>query len=219
MNKFITIEGVDGAGKSTHVESICNYLKNLGHEVIHTREPGGTAIGEKLREMLLNENMSPETETMLMFAARKEHIETIIKPALERGAFVVCDRFSDSTWAYQAGGKNVSKDFIQSLEEITHFEINPSLTILFDLPVEISMDRLKKTDKIPDKFEREDINFFNNVRNEYLNRAKKNNRFKIIDSQKTPEHCEKTAISYINKFLLQLNSEKTLSSEYSIKHK
>lgn len=184
---FITIEGVDGAGKSTHVVKLVKQLKDLGHDVVHTREPGGTGLGEKLRALALHAPMSATTETMLMFASRNEHLEQVIRPALAAGKIVVCDRFTDSTWAYQGGGKGVSDTFLATQEALVHGDLLPGLTLLFDLPVEISLQRLIQTGKTPDKFEAEGRAFHQNVRDSYLRRAS-DPRFKIVDSSKSIEH-------------------------------
>ncbi|MDZ4210125.1 MAG: dTMP kinase, partial [Methylotenera sp.] len=140
--KFITLEGMDGAGKSTHIANIIEILKSQGREVVSTREPGGTALGERLRELLLHENMHAETETLLMFAARREHIATVIQPALMRGAYVLSDRFTDATYAYQSGAKGVAASKIQLLEQWVQGSLQPDITLLFDVPVEVSMERL-----------------------------------------------------------------------------
>jgi dTMP kinase len=183
---FITIEGVDGAGKSTHVVKLVQQLKDLGYDVVHTREPGGTDLGENLRNIALHAPMSALTETMLMFASRNEHLEQVIRPALAAGKVVVCDRFTDSTWAYQGGGKGVPTSFLAAQEALVHGDLLPGLTLLFDLPVEVSLQRLVKTGKIPDKFEAEGMAFHQNVRDAYLKRAK-DSRFKIVDSSKSVE--------------------------------
>lgn len=182
--KFITLEGMDGAGKSTHIANIIEILKFHGHEVVSTREPGGTVLGERLRELLLHENMHPETETLLMFAARREHIATVIQPALARGAYVLSDRFTDATYAYQSGAKGVSTEKIGQLEQWVQGDLQPDLTLLFDVPVEVSMQRLAGA-RSPDKFERENTDFFNKIRQAYLQRAQENSaRFSIIDANR-----------------------------------
>lgn len=185
--RFITVEGVDGAGKSTHVAKLVKQLATLGYDVVHTREPGGTELGEQLRALALHAPMSATTETMLMFASRNEHLEQVIRPALEAGKVVVCDRFTDSTWAYQGGGKGVSDTFLSTQESLIHGDLLPGLTLLFDLPVEVSLQRLLETGKIPDKFEAEGRAFHQNVRDAYLRRAG-DPRFKIVDSSKSVEH-------------------------------
>ncbi len=180
--KFITLEGMDGAGKSTHIPNIIKILQARGFEVVSTREPGGTALGERLRELLLHEPMHAETETLLMFAARREHIATVIGPALARGAYVLSDRFTDATYAYQCGAKGVPASKIQILEKWVQSELQPDVTLLFDVPVEVSMQRLAAT-RVPDKFEREDADFFSLIRQAYLQRAQENpKRFRVIDA-------------------------------------
>jgi len=180
--KFITLEGMDGAGKSTHIPNIINTLHARGCEVVSTREPGGTALGERLRELLLHEPMHAETETLLMFAARREHIAAVIRPALARGAYVLSDRFTDATYAYQCGAKGVPATKIQILEQWVQSELQPDVTLLFDVPVEVSMQRLAAT-RVPDKFEREDADFFSRIRQAYLQRAQENpTRFRVIDA-------------------------------------
>jgi len=180
--KFITLEGMDGAGKSTHIPNIIKILQARGCEVVSTREPGGTVLGERLRELLLHESMHAETETLLMFAARREHIATVIGPALARGAYVLSDRFTDATYAYQSGAKGVPVTKIQILEQWVQSELQPDVTLLFDVPVEVSMQRLAAT-RVPDKFEREDADFFSRIRQAYLQRAQENPaRFRVIDA-------------------------------------
>lgn len=185
--KFITLEGMDGAGKSTHIPNIIAMLQARGHEVVSTREPGGTPLGERLRELLLHEPMHAETETLLMFAARREHIATVIEPALARGAYVLSDRFTDATYAYQCGAKGVDTAKIQLLEQWVQADLQPDLTLLFDVPVEVSIQRLANA-REPDKFEREDAAFFTRIRQAYLQRAQENPaRFRIIDASRALE--------------------------------
>ncbi len=180
--KFITLEGMDGAGKSTHIPNIIAALKARGVEVVATREPGGTRLGEQLRALLLHKTMHAETETLLMFAARREHIAIVIEPALKRGAYVLSDRFTDATYAYQCGAKGVATAKIKQLEKWVQGSLQPDLTLLFDVPVEISMQRLT-TAREPDKFEREDAQFFEKLRQAYLSRAAENpTRFRVIDA-------------------------------------
>lgn len=179
---FITLEGMDGAGKSTHIASIISALQSRGREVVSTREPGGTALGEQLRALLLHEPMHAETETLLMFAARREHIANVIAPALARGAYVLSDRFTDATYAYQCGAKGVSAEKIEILEQWVQADLQPDITLLFDVSVDISMQRLAAT-RVPDKFERENAEFFSRIRQAYLQRAAQNPaRFRIIDA-------------------------------------
>lgn len=168
--RFITVEGIDGAGKSSHIEWLREYLSDLGHSVIVTREPGGTPLGESLRTLLLNEPMSPETEMMLMFAARAEHLATVIRPALSRGAWVISDRFSDATYAYQVGGRGVPARKFAALEAWVQEGLQPDRTILFDVSVATAQARLHDT-RVLDRFEREAADFHQRVRDAYHARA------------------------------------------------
>lgn len=191
MAKFITFEGVDGAGKSTHLNWFADTLRARGIDLLVTREPGGTPLGEKLREILLHEPMHGETEALLMFAARREHIEQVIKPALQRGTWVISDRFTDASFAYQGGGRGVPVAKLEQLERWVQGSLQPDLTLLFDIPVEVARERLNKnvtqTNIALDKFEQEKGEFFDKVRNAYLARAEKNpSRFEIIRAEKTP---------------------------------
>jgi len=189
--KFITLEGMDGAGKSTHIPDIVDLVKAQVAEVVCTREPGGTPVAEEMRELLLHKDMHPETETLLMFAARREHIAEVIEPALARGAYVISDRFTDATYAYQAGAKQVSADKIAALETWVQGSLQPDATLLFDVPVEVSLTRLA-TARTPDKFEREGAAFFEKLRNAYLQRAKADPaRFHIIDANKALKEVQK----------------------------
>ena len=179
--KFITLEGMDGAGKSTHIPTIVAALQARGLEVLSTREPGGTKLGEALRELLLHQPMHTETETLLMFAARREHIAQVIAPALARGAYVLSDRFTDASFAYQCGGRRVDVNKVKVLEQWVHGDLQPDLTLLFDVPVEVSIQRLAGA-RSPDKFERENHDFFSRIRAAYLQRAQEfPRRFRVID--------------------------------------
>ncbi len=180
--KFITFEGVDGAGKSTHLAWFADTLRQRGVEVLVTREPGGTPLGERLREILLNQPMHAETEALLMFAARLEHIEQVIKPALQRGTWVVSDRFSDASFAYQGGGRGVPLVKLEQLERWVHEGLQPDLTLLFDIPVEIARQRLSNNLTL-DRFEQEQSDFFERVRAAYLRRVQQNlQRYAVIDA-------------------------------------
>jgi len=182
--KFITLEGVDGAGKSTHIPTIAGLLRARGKEVLVTREPGGTPLGEKLRELLLHHPMHPETETLLMFAARREHLEQVILPALARGAYVLSDRFTDASFAYQSGGRGLAEDKVGQLERWVQQDFQPNLTLLFDVPVAVSQQRLAGARDL-DRFEREQADFFERIRQSYLKRAAQfPARFRVIDSGK-----------------------------------
>jgi len=169
--KFITFEGIDGAGKSTHLAWAADLLRGRGVSVVVTREPGGTILGEKLRHILLtgDQRIHPETETLMMFAARRQHLEEVIRPALQRGDWVLCDRFTDASFAYQGGGRGVAKQKLEDLERWVHPDLQPDLTLLFDVSAELGQSRVERI-KSPDRFEREDIEFFSRVRNAYLER-------------------------------------------------
>ncbi len=185
--KFITFEGVDGAGKSTHLAWFADTLRQRGLEVLVTREPGGTPLGERLREILLNQPMHAETEALLMFAARLEHIEQVIKPALQRGTWVVSDRFSDASFAYQGGGRGVPLVKLEQLERWVHEDLQPDLTLLFDIPVEIARQRLSNNLTL-DRFEQEQSDFFERVRAAYLRRVQQNpQRYAVIDAVQSLE--------------------------------
>ena len=184
--RFITLEGIDGAGKSTHAEWIAERIAANGHTVIATREPGGTALGEKLRELLLREPMTRDTEALLMFAARREHLGSVIRPALARGDWVLCDRFTDATYAYQGGGHGVALARLRELEQWIDDDCRPDRTFLFDLPPSVSRARLDRASALGrdlDRFEREAEGFFMRVRQAYLDRAAAEPaRFRIVDS-------------------------------------
>ena len=188
--KFITLEGMDGAGKSTHIPTILALLQARGLEVVSTREPGGTALGEQLRTLLLHEPMHAETETLLMFAARREHIANVIAPALARGAYVLSDRFTDATYAYQCGAKGVLPEKIKQLENWVQGDLRPDATLLFDVPVEVSIKRLASA-REPDKFERENAQFFEKLRQAYLQGATENpGIFHIINANQSLENVK-----------------------------
>ena len=179
---FLTLEGVDGAGKSTHVQWMVDTLASLGQRVLCTREPGGTPIGEKLRDLLLHEPMTLECETLLMFAARAEHVSKVIEPALASGTWVVCDRFTDATFAYQGGGRELGTPKIEALERWVHPTLQPDRTWLFDVPLEVARERLNRT-RDKDRFEQEADAFFLRTRDVYLTRAAQQpHRFTVVDS-------------------------------------
>jgi len=184
--RFITLEGIDGAGKSTHARFLAEALAARGLRVVATREPGGTPAGEAIRDWLLHHAMTHETETLLMFAGRREHVVNVIEPALARGDIVLCDRFTDATYAYQGAGHGVPLAMIDALAQWVHGCCNPELTLLFDVPSEVSRERLARMHargKTPDKFERETVAFFERVRSGYLARAAAEpRRFRTIDS-------------------------------------
>ncbi|MES2072398.1 MAG: dTMP kinase [Pseudomonadota bacterium] len=180
--KFITFEGIDGAGKSTHIAYVIDLIKQHDIKVVSTREPGGTPLGESLRDLVLNEKMHLETEALLMFAARRENLAQVIEPALQRGDWVVSDRFTDSSFAYQGGGRKLALDKLNTLEQWVHPDLQPDLTLLFDVPLDVARERLDAT-RVQDKFEQEKADFFAATRAEYLRRAAEfPARFQIIDS-------------------------------------
>ena len=181
--KLITLEGVDGAGKSSHIEFIADAVRAKGGHVIVTREPGGTDLAERLRQVILGEPLTPVMETLLVFAARADHVARVIQPALKAGHWVVCDRFTDATVAYQGAGNGVSADLIARLAEAAHPGLKPDLTLVFDCPYEVSRERLSKSGRALDRFEREDRAFFERVRSAYLALAKAEpKRIRLIDA-------------------------------------
>ncbi|MBI3479013.1 MAG: dTMP kinase [Nitrosomonadales bacterium] len=190
MAKFITFEGMDGAGKSTHLAWFADMLRQRGQDVIVTREPGGTPLGEQLREILLNQPMCIGTEAMLMFAARLEHIEQIIRPALGSGKWVISDRFSDASFAYQGGGRGMDWQKLEQLEQWVHPDLQPDLTLFFDVPVEIARQRLANNISL-DRFEQEQTDFFERVRAGYHQRVKANpQRYAVIDAARSLEQVK-----------------------------
>jgi dTMP kinase len=185
MSKFITFEGVDGAGKSTHLAWFADALRLRGLDVVVTREPGGTPLGEQLREILLNRSMSIGTEALLMFAARLEHIEQVIRPALAAGKWVISDRFSDASFAYQSAGRGLSWEKLSQLEQWVHPDLQPDLTLFFDVPVEVARQRLASNITL-DRFEQEQADFFERVRAGYHKRVKESpQRYIVIDAAQT----------------------------------
>ncbi len=189
--RFITLEGVDGAGKSTHIPWIAERLRASGREVVVTREPGGTPLAEKLRALVLAEAMDPVSETLLMFAARADHVQKVISPALARNAWVVCDRFTDATVAYQGGGKGVSVDLIRRLAQSVHPGLEPDQTLVFDCSYEVSRSRLSASGRALDRFEAEERAFFDRVRAAYRQLAgSEPGRVRMIDGSKGPEQVK-----------------------------
>ncbi|HNU11830.1 MAG TPA: dTMP kinase [Rubrivivax sp.] len=168
--RFITFEGIDGAGKSSHIEQTLAWLRKRGHEVLHTREPGGTELAERLRALVLAEPMDALTETLLVFAARRDHLERQIEPALAAGRTVVCDRFTDASFAYQGGGRGVDAAILAQLEAWVQQGRQPDLTLWFDLPADEAARR-RAAARAPDRFERQDLSFFTRVREAYAQRA------------------------------------------------
>jgi len=192
--KFISIEGIEGAGKSTQLTFIENYLKQQGINVIVTREPGGTALGEQIRELLLSprdDGMAVDTELLLMFAARAEHIEQVIKPAIQRGDWVISDRFVDATFAYQGGGRGISTERIKQISDWTLRDLQTDVTFLFDLPVELGQQRVISRKGDIDRFEQEKADFFQKIRDCYLQRSQQEpQRIKVIDASKSINDIE-----------------------------
>ena len=198
--KFISFEGIDGAGKSTHIASVVAWLRAQQLQVVSTREPGGTPLGEQLRELLLHTAMHVETEALLMFAGRREHLAQVIEPALAQGSWVVTDRFADATFAYQGGGRQVSREKLEILERWVHPHRQPDLTFLFDLPLEVARARIAG-ERTLDKFEQEQADFFNHTRAEYLRRAKEAApRFRIIDASQSVEQVAQAVALHLQAF-------------------
>jgi len=199
QGRFITLEGIDGAGKSTHLSFIADLLTRRGVSVRVTREPGGTRLGEKLRELLLDpkQTVHPDTETLLLFAARQEHLHSVIRPALAAGQCVVCDRFTDATFAYQGWGRGIDLTKLETLESWVQGQLQPDLTLYFDVPTEVARERIEAT-RTRDRFEQEQQAFFERVRNGYLDRAARHpHRIRILDSQRPLSDIQKELESII----------------------
>lgn len=219
--KFITFEGIDGAGKSTHIAYVAERLRQAlsprGVEVISSREPGGTPLGETLREVLLQQKMHLETEALLMFAVRREHIAQVIQPALERGDWVISDRFTDASFAYQGGGRHLSLDKLNALEQWVHPGLQPDLTLLFDVPLAVARARLDATREL-DKFEQEKADFFADTRNEYLRRAAEfPQRFRIIDSTQSIAAIRDELDGIIDALLLSATEQNQVHQIHQVK--
>jgi dTMP kinase len=199
--RFISFEGIDGAGKSTQHAWLVEHLRARGLAVVATREPGGTPLGEKLRALLLAEPMHLETEALLMFAARREHIEQVIAPALARGEWVVCDRFVDASFAYQGGGRGLDWNKLETLAQWVLGDLQPDLTLIFDAPVEVAQQRLHAATASPDRFEQEQAVFFERVRSAYLRIASENpHRVRLIDATETPANINKVLENIVATF-------------------
>jgi len=202
--KFITVEGVEGAGKSTQLSYIESYLRQAGKPLVVTREPGGTPLGEEIREILLQpraDGMADQTELLLMFAARAEHLSQKILPALENGKWVLCDRFTDATYAYQGGGRGLDKSLILDLENLIQGHHRPDLTIFLDLPVEAGLERARQRGEL-DRFETEDIAFFERVRQAYLDRARQLPEiYRVIDASYTIDEVKHQVHKVLDIFL------------------
>jgi len=200
--KFITFEGIDGAGKSTHLSFVASLLHDHGHTVITTREPGGTPLGEQLRNLLLHEKMHLETEALLMFASRREHLAQVIEPALARGDWVVSDRFTDASFAYQGGGRHLDRRKLEVLEQWVHPDLQPDLTLLFDVPLEVARARLNKSRNL-DRFEQEQAEFFAATQAEYRRRAAQfPERFRIIETTRPISEVNQEITHIIEEFIL-----------------
>jgi dTMP kinase len=204
--KFITVEGIEGAGKSSNLDFIRGLLEEAGHQVLFTREPGGTPLGEEVRDLLLGHKhtgMGDDTELLLMFAARAEHLEQKIRPALNAGIWVLCDRFTDASYAYQGGGRGIDKERIRSLEAWTQGDLRPDLTLLLDLPVETGLERAGKRSD-PDRFEKEAKRFFESVRNAYLEIAwNEAGRVKVVDASQSLEYVQSKIAEILHASLLE----------------
>jgi dTMP kinase len=191
--RFITLEGLDGAGKSTHLVWLVETLRARGKVIVQTREPGGTPLGEKLRTLLLGDPMHLETEALLMFAARREHIAQLIEPALARGDWVVCDRFTDASFAYQGGGRGLAREKLAILEQWVQAGLQPDMTLMFDVTTEVARGRITGMGRDLDRFEREQAEFFERVRNEYLARAAASQgRIRVIDASRPIDKIKNT---------------------------
>ncbi|MDF2690365.1 MAG: thymidylate kinase [Gammaproteobacteria bacterium] len=199
--KFITLEGGEGVGKTTSLDFIRSYLENKGIELVVTREPGGTPYAEKIRDLLLEssaEKVAVDTELLLMFAARAQHLAELIKPAIAKGQWVLCSRFTDSTYAYQGGGRGISFERIRTLEQWVHDDFQPDLTLYFDLPVEIGMQRATARGHL-DRIEQEDLHFFERVRAAYLTRAKQSSRYRIVDASQSIAKVQEQIAAILHK--------------------
>jgi len=202
--KFITVEGIEGAGKTTCMQVLTDVIEQQGISAIHTREPGGTDLGEDLRNLLLGHKhtgMSDDAELLMMFAARAEHIAQKIKPALDAGNWVLCDRFTDATYAYQGYGRGISLEKISGLENWVQGELRPDLTLLMDLPVEMGMERAGKR-SAPDRFESEAWDFFERIRQGYLSiAAEQSSRVKVIDASQDLHDVQEQVRAAIEAFV------------------
>ena len=201
---FITLEGGEGVGKSTNLAFVAGMLSTAGKTVVTTRDPGGTALGERLRDVLLdqrNMGMSADAELLLMFAARAQHLAEVIRPALARGDWVVCDRFTDATYAYQGGGRGVPAARIAVLESWVQDELRPDLTLLLDAPVDVGRARLERRGGEPDRFEREQRAFFERVRAAYLDQAQREpQRYRVVDAARPLDEVQTTLRAILSNF-------------------
>lgn len=204
---FVSLEGIDGAGKSTQLQTVVDVLRATNRQVMLTREPGGTEIGEKIRELLLHETMRPATEALLMFAARQEHVLRVIEPALLGGTDVVCDRFTAATLAYQGGGKGIPTERLEALARWVHPGLYPDCIILIDVPPEVAAQRLAQT-RQRDRFEQESVDFFARVRANYLQQAASApEKWRVIDGTQTPEAVQNIITEHLKKVLQEFDSK------------
>ncbi len=205
---FVTLEGPEGAGKTTNRQFLADHLQQAGYQVVLTREPGGTGLAEKIRELLLarhDESMAVDTELLLMFAARAQHLQQLIRPALAQGKIVLCDRFTDATYAYQGGGRGIDQQRIAVLENFVQGQLRPDLTVLFDLPVEVGMARARQRGAL-DRFELEQQEFFAAVRNNYLQRAQAEpKRFRLINAGLPLEQVQQQLLPLLQEMGARLN--------------
>ena len=200
--QFITLEGSEGVGKTTNLAVVVDAVRSSGFTVVETREPGGTLLAEQIRDILLGireEAMSDVTELLLLFAARSQHVNSVIGPALQRGCWVVCDRFTDATYAYQGGGRGIDSAVISGLEQLVQGDLRPDLTIYLDVPVEVAAARI--ADREHDRFEREQQQFFERVRSAYLELARTQSRYRVIDASRPLEEVQAAVREAVRKFL------------------
>lgn len=207
---FITFEGPEGAGKSTNIAYVASCLEKAGYSVLITREPGGTVLSEKIRELLINpdfKGMAVDTELLLVFAARAEHLNQVILPAIKRGQIVLCDRFTDATYAYQGGGRGIDESKIALLENLVQGDLRPDLVFLFDLEADIGLSRVKLSRQGLDRFEQENLDFFEAVRAAYWRRAKQAaDRFRMVDASQTLEDVQAQLDTYLAEILRSLDA-------------
>ena len=200
--QFITLEGTEGVGKTTNLAVVVDAVRSSGFTVVETREPGGTLLAEQIRDILLGireEAMSDVTELLLIFAARSQHVNSVIGPALQRGCWVVCDRFTDATYAYQGGGRGIDSAVISGLEQLVQGDLRPDLTIYLDVPVEVAAARIAEREH--DRFEREQQQFFERVRSTYLELARTQSRYRVIDASRPLEEVQAAVREAVRKFL------------------
>lgn len=204
---FVSFEGIDGAGKSTQLQAAVDFLRAADRKVVLTREPGGTDIGEKIRDLLLHEPMHPATEALLMFAARQEHVLRVIEPTLLNGTDVVCDRFTAATLAYQGGGKGIPTERLEAIARWVHPRLWPDCIILIDVPPEVAAQRLAQSRQL-DRFEQENVHFFARVRAHYLQQAEAApEKWLVVDGTQAPDVVQKIIIHHLNNILLPIDNK------------